>query len=414
MRRSFFYFNLLLIFFLSFSAGVVGNLFSQERIQLVESVPVETNLGIPETARTLNVWLDMINSAETSLDIEIFYLSHEPGESLEEIISAAESAAKREVKVRIIVDAKFYNIYPETLQELNSIKNIEARKIGFFNEMNGVQHAKYFIVDSKEVFLGSQNYDWRSLKHIHELGVRVHQPELAELLISIFEMDWQLSEGDDNHFNIHQSKIPEEKQINSTNPATVNWQDETVSIFPTLSPNSLVPEGLEKDEVQILNMINNAREKIYIQLLSYEPEYRGEFYPDIDDALRAAAVRGVQVKLLVSDWNKRQPGIQYLKSLKVLQNIEVKLSTVPAYSSGFIPFARVEHCKFMLVDDSLSWIGTSNWAKNYFHNSRNLALVFKSRHVNDLIEKVFLNSWEGSYTYFVDPAEDYEPPRISE
>ena len=36
----------------------------------------------------------------------------------------------------------------------------------------GVQHAKFFIVDGEEVFLGSQNFDWRALKHIHELGVR--------------------------------------------------------------------------------------------------------------------------------------------------------------------------------------------------------------------------------------------------
>jgi phosphatidylserine/phosphatidylglycerophosphate/cardiolipin synthase-like enzyme len=414
MKRSLFHFNLLLIFVLCLSAGFVQNLFSQETIQIVESVPVETNLGISETARTLDVWLDMIKGAEISLDIGIFYLSNEAGEPLEEVISALKSAAERKVKVRMIVDAKFYNIYPQTLDELNKIANIEVRKIAFFNEMDGVQHAKYFIADAKEIFLGSQNYDWRSLKHIHELGVRVHQPKLAELLLSIFEMDWQLCQSKDFARNIQQNRIPDKILINSDYPVTVNWEGETVSIFPTISPNKLVPQGLEKDEGQILNLINNAKEKVYIQLLSYEPAYRSEFYPAIDNALRAAAVRGVQIKLMVSDWNKRQPGIQFLKSLQVIPNIEVKLSTVPPYSGGFIPFARVKHCKFMLVDDSLSWVGTSNWAKNYFYNSRNLGLVFRSRKVNDLIEKVFLKSWESSHTYFVDPSEDYEPPRIGE
>jgi phosphatidylserine/phosphatidylglycerophosphate/cardiolipin synthase-like enzyme len=130
--------------------------------------------------------------------------------------------------------------------------------------------------------------------------------------------------------------------------------------------------------------------------------------------LRSAALRGVQVKLLVSDWNKREPGIDYLKSLQVLPNVEVKLSTIPQHSEGFIPFARVEHCKFMVVDASLTWIGTSNWAKNYFYTSRNLGLVIKGESINSIVQKIFLKSWNSEYAYLVDPSVEYEVPRISE
>ncbi|NIV72593.1 MAG: phospholipase, partial [Calditrichae bacterium] len=128
-----------------------------------------------------------------------------------------------------------------------------------------------------------------------------------------------------------------------------------------------------------LGLINSAKEKIHIQLLSYDPASHGEYYPATENALRSAALRGVQAKLIVSDWNKRKPGVDYLKSLQVLPNIEVKFSTIPEFSDGFIPYARVEHCKYMVVDDSLTWIGTSNWAKNYFYASRNLGLVIKGK-----------------------------------
>lgn len=393
---------LLLLSCLNFS------LFAQ--IHLVESVPIETNLGIDETGRTLPVWVDMINGAKATIDIEIFYLSDQLGEPLEKIITALENAAKRNVTIRTIADAKFANIYPETLDRLNAFLNIEVRRISFFNEMNGVQHSKYFVVDAEQIFLGSQNYDWRSLKHIHELGIRIHNKRLALFILKIFDLDWELCIAQIPSMEA----LPDSMIIGPENPVQLEWSNETVSIYPTFSPEEYIFPGMASDEMQILKLIRNAKEKIFIQLLSYDPAYHGEYYPALENALRGAAARGVHVKLIVSDWNKRKPGIEYLKSLQVIANIEVKLSTIQQYSGGFIPFARVEHCKYMAVDDSLTWIGTSNWAKNYFYASRNLGLVIKGESVNSIVQKVFLKSWDSEYTYLVDPSVEYEVPKISE
>lgn len=399
-----------LLFFAAFSQS-----FAQENLlQFVESVPVETNLGIKETHRTLHVWLEMIGNAKRSIDIEIFYLSNKAGEPLEKVIEALQTAARGGAHIRIIDDAKFYKIYPVTLDSLNNLKNIEVRSIEFFNEMGGVQHGKYFVVDSSEIFLGSQNFDWRSLKHIHEFGVRIRNRKLAAFILNIFNMDWNLAaEGAENR-NTNIGKMSAAAPVNSQNPVTVEWRGEAVAVYPAFSPYDYVYTGMELDEAQLLKLINGAKNVLNIQLLSYDPAYKGEFYPALDNALRSAAVRGVQIRLLVSDWNTRKPGIDFLKSLQVLPNIEVKLSTIPQYSGGFIPFARVEHCKFMTVDDSLSWVGTSNWGKNYFYNSRNLALILKSKAVNRLIKKVFLKSWNSQYTHSVDPSVEYEVPRIGE
>jgi len=383
------------------------------QIQLVESVPVETNLGIEETGRTLGVWLDMIKSAQQSIDIEIFYFSAQEGEPLDEIIKALKNAAGRDVKIRIIADAKFANIYPETLDMLNAFENVEVRRISFFNNMDGVQHSKYFIVDEEEIFLGSQNFDWRSLKHIHELGIRIRHKGLAQFILKIFNLDWQLCETKEMP-EISKSMSAVSVQLDKTNPVPIEWAGETNFIYPSFAPKKYILPGMAFDEAQILDLIEHAREKIYIQLLSYDPVYHGEYYPTLENALKSAASRGVQVRLIVSDWNKSKPGVNYLKSLQVLPNIEVKLSTIPQYSGGFIPFARVEHCKYMVVDDSLTWIGTSNWAKNYFYASRNLGLVIESHAVNAIVQKVFLKSWNGEYTYLVDPAMEYEAPRVGE
>ncbi|VTP60228.1 nuclease NucT [Serratia rubidaea] len=98
----------------------------------------------------------------------------------------------------------------------------------------------------------------------------------------------------------------------------------------------------------------------------------------IDNALRSAAARGVQVELMVADWNTKKPEIDYLKSLALLPNVQLKVVTIPVADGGFIPYARVIHSKIMTIDERLAWVGTSNWSGGYLDNSRNLELVLNN------------------------------------
>ena len=72
--------------------------FSKSTYQLVESVPIETDLGLDETERTFDVWLDMIKNAQKSIDIECFYVSNKAGEPLEEILSEIKKADLNKVR----------------------------------------------------------------------------------------------------------------------------------------------------------------------------------------------------------------------------------------------------------------------------------------------------------------------------
>jgi phosphatidylserine/phosphatidylglycerophosphate/cardiolipin synthase-like enzyme len=139
------------------------------------------------------VWLEMIDGAQTSLDIEQFYISNQAGEPLEDIIAAIERAAQRGVTVRIISESKFYKTYPETIDRLNKQSHVFTRLIDFGKLAGGIQHAKFFIVDGRSIYLGSQNFDWRSLKHIHELGIRIAHAAAVRMYHDIFELDWTLS-----------------------------------------------------------------------------------------------------------------------------------------------------------------------------------------------------------------------------
>ncbi len=384
---------------------------SQSQFQLVESVPVETSLGSSHTIRTSEAWLEMIHSAQKSIEVETFYLSNETGEALEPVIGALREAAERGVVIRLLTDARMAGTYPETLQQLNQQTNISTRSIDYYDKLGGVMHAKYFIVDNQILFLGSQNMDWRALKHIHELGVIIRNPKIAALFKRIFEVDWQLGSTRSMHML---PLLNQDSVINRNHPLFIaDGRRDTISLYPTFSPQKTTYPQLEEDESEIIRQIDNARERVEIQLLSYKPVSRHNLYLNLDNALRKAAVRGVQIRLIVSDWNTRYPDIQYLKSLRVIPNIEIHISKIPEWSGGFIPYARVEHCKYMVVDSGQVWIGTSNWGWNYFYASRNAGLIIENRNVNQTVHEIFSKSWDSAYTKPLDVCREYKAPDIS-
>jgi PLD-like domain len=112
-----------------------------------------------------------------------------------------------------------------------------------------------------------------------------------------------------------------------------------------------------------VHMIGASQHELLIQVMTlsairqYGPK---GWWAELDCALRDAAARGVQVKIIVADWALREPMQAYLKSLAVLPNVTVKFSHIPQAAEGFIPYARVEHAKYAVADDRAVYIGTGN------------------------------------------------------
>ncbi|MHB1617512.1 MAG: phospholipase D-like domain-containing protein [Metallibacterium sp.] len=56
-------------------------------------------------------------------------------------------------------------------------------------------------------------------------------------------------------------------------------------------------------------------------------------------------VRLRKVRIIVANWSLREPMQVYLQSLALMPDIEVKYSALRETPQGFIPYARIEHCK---------------------------------------------------------------------
>ena len=366
-------------------------------IEIVESTPIGTSLDNPDIRNTQEVWLEMIGSAQRSLDLEEYYVSNEPGRLLESVLAAIYKAADRGVKVRLIVDSRMYKTYPESVDSLGHHGSIETRLINFGAIAGGIQHSKYFIVDGKEIFIGSQNFDWRSLEHIHELGLLINNKEIAEVYGDIFDLDWQLA-----------SDTTRSKK--STPILHKRYQMPIHIATPTSSPMGYIPDTTLWDERAILALINGARRTLTLQFLSYSTRvWGGGTYMTIDDAIRNAAKRGVKVRMIISDWEKGSQSVNVLKELSALPNIEVAFTAIHEWSGGYISYARVEHCKYIVADDTTFWLGTANCEKSYFYTTRNLGVVGKSPFVAGTLSKIFLKSWNSPYKELVTQNGEYKP-----
>mgnify|MGYP001583730622 FL=1 len=376
---------------LSINAGFSS---APDKVQLVQSVPIETDLAHPKLPLAKDVWLEMINGAQATIDLAQFYVSSVPGEAMDAILGALEKASTRGVRIRLLVSNALFDQDPQSIERFKKMKGAEVRVYNLSKLTGGILHAKYWIVDSKEAFVGSQNTDWRALTHIHELGVRFSEQALVQQLLNIFNVDWKVAETG-------QMPILEPEQTNTV---------EGVELVA--SPQQLNPVNTRAAISALLGLLVSAKKAIRVQLLDYSPlAAKDEYWPEIDNALRAAAVRQVKVQLLVSHWNTDKPAISHLKSLSLLPNIEIKIVTIPQWSGGFIPYARVIHSKYLLVDDEVMWIGTSNWSKGYFYNSRNVELIFKSPALNQQGQEVFYKLWNSMYAEKIDPLKDYPPPK---
>jgi phosphatidylserine/phosphatidylglycerophosphate/cardiolipin synthase-like enzyme len=380
--------------------------------EIVESAPVETSLDHPDIRNAHEAWLEMIRGARRTLDFAEFYASSEPAEPLEDIVREIEAAAERGVRVRFLSAASFYPTYPATIDRLAKKTGIETRLLDLSSRSGGVLHAKYFIIDEEEVFLGSQNFDWRALEHILEIGVRVQDSVFVEPFKELFERDWTMA-GAAGAFSTPGPPAWADRVFPRPRPRVSSTGD-SIAFFPVMSPRGWIPDSTLWDEPQLVELIDGAKETVSVQLLTYRPVSDGEHYDVLESALRRAAARGVRVRLLVSDWCKRESTVPYIQSLALVPNLEVRMVTIPQSSGGFIPYARVIHAKTLVADGRSAWIGTSNWEKDYFHASRNVGVIVRSELIGEVLLRVFEDTWTSPYAYAVDPCADYDAPRISE
>jgi phosphatidylserine/phosphatidylglycerophosphate/cardiolipin synthase-like enzyme len=386
------------------------------RFQIVESVPEATIYGEPDVPRTAEVWQAMIRDAKTRIDIAAFYITDQPHSALTPVLDALVARVKAGVSVRLLVDQSFLAENAATVARLKAVPGIEVRVFPVTQLTGGVLHAKYMVVDGQRAFVGSQNWDWRAMDQIHEIGAYIADDRVAQTFDAAFDFDWSLADSQDlPKAQVGAMKALGFAPVTESDPVVINDTDGSpLVLYPAFSPPSLMPHGLTSEEPVLVRAIDSAQHALRVQVMtlsalrSYGPK---GWWTAVDAALRDAAARGVDVRIIVADWALREPMQSYLKSLAALPHVTIKISRVPPSPKGFIPYARVEHAKYAVVDDRSVYIGTGNWEWSYFNNTVDASVFVQGTGPAQTLTRIFERDWNGPYVETLDLATHYSAPR---
>ncbi|XP_060110022.1 5'-3' exonuclease PLD3-like [Heteronotia binoei] len=399
---------------------------TQCSLVLVESIPGSLTYR-PEDPRHLSIyqaWMDLLNGANSSVDIAAFYFTlrdsdikvEDPSSQQgRDVFDSLLGLPSRGVKLSIAVNSP--QMSEDDTEEL-ARQGADIQYVNMKDLTGGIVHTKFWVVDQKHVYIGSANMDWRSLTQVKELGAVLYNCScLAQDLGRIFAMYHMLGGEGVSIPATWPASLAAESSLDQ--PLKLQLNGAGAELYLSSSPPALCSAGRTSDLTAIVRTIEDAQAFVYIAVMDYEPQCTfcspRRFWPIIDDALRAAACdRRVNVRLLISCWPHSHPAMfVFLESLSILSQkplgcpIEVNLFVVPGGGERPpIPYSHVNHNKYM-VTDRLAYIGTSNWSEDYFTKTAGVGLIINQSYHDSItagqeftlrhqLEQVFLRDWDSS------------------
>ncbi len=290
-------------------------------------------------------------------------------------------ASKRGVHVRLMTDAVGSHALPESYSKTLRDAGIEVadkkttRGPRFRFQINFRNHRKSIIVDGVTGFIGGLNvgdeYMGRSAKFgdWRDTHLKIYGPIVSQLQL-VFVEDW--------HWATNETLVDD-----------VNWevphsdQDMTGLIVAT-GP----ADKTETGSLMFFSAIAEAKQRVWIASPYFIPDI------DITTALRHAALRGVDVRILIPDMADHR--VSWLAAFSYFDDVTTDGVRIFRYTDGFM------HQKVFLVDDELAAVGTTNLDNRSFRlNFEAMALFFDTRaaaRIDTMLRADFEKSYEIAQT----------------
>lgn len=321
---------------------------------------------------TFSAILEAISSATDYILIQFYIVRYDLVGK--EFKSALIAKAKQGVRVYFIYDEigsrKLPKKYLNELQQngifVTAFKSTKGKGNRF--QINFRNHRKIVVIDGKQAFIGGLNigeeYEGKKppLSPWRDTHLRMRGPAVQCIQIA-FLKDWYWAVR----------KIPE-----------VCWQVE-----PVLDKNEIAlilptgpGDGIPACTLFLVSIINAARKRLWITTPYFVPN------ESVMTALKLAALRGVEVRILLPD--RADHLLVYLASFSYadeMQKIGVK---VYRYRAGFL------HEKVILIDRMMASVGTINLDNRSLElNFEIAAFIVHSRFVRQ-VEKMLHTDFEAS------------------
>ncbi|NLC85901.1 MAG: cardiolipin synthase [Bacteroidales bacterium] len=286
-----------------------------------------------------------IENAKEHIHVEYYVLmGDELGMKFQEALI---KKAREGVEVRIIYDSfgsrKLKKKYIEDFRmsgiEIEPFLKLTWNSIS--SRLNYRNHRKIIVIDGQVGYVGGMNiadryikgFEWGCWRDTH---ARI-EGKGVQGLQSVFLIDW---------YFVSQSLITSRKYF----PLLDNYGD---------VPLQIVNSGPLNDEKNIshgiVQAIYDAKKSIFIQTPYFLPPEA------MIDALQAAAIRGVDVRVMISKRSDVQ--LVQMASRSFIKDMLKSGVKIYFYENGFL------HSKLMVFDDSLTLIGSANFDTRSFEQN---------------------------------------------
>ena len=307
-------------------------------------------------------------------------------------------------------------------------------------------HAKYAVIDSQTLLIGSENYSPTGNPAPGSVGNRgwevlIFNSDIAQQYEGVFQIDSDVSKGDlidltqaagnvlladisagslddgdsdsdyaargctgKTHVHCAKPKKPKPKPVTAPAPAPASPAPIANSpAQPVSGGNLLDADAVELitspnlSETGLVGLINGAQTSIDIEQMTFDSQWGtgGEQSP-LTTAVLAAIQRGVKVRVLLND----EAVFDHGKSSRPKNQPTIDLIT-QAGGSGAIANLKAMgvdyiHNKGVLVDGNKTLISSINWDENSIEHNREAAVVITSTAVNAHYQALFDNDWSVS------------------
>ncbi|MGL4521913.1 MAG: cardiolipin synthase [Bacilli bacterium] len=275
--------------------------------------------------------------------------------------------AQQGIEVKFLYDAvgciRLSKQYINELKE-NGVQMVPYSpvKIPVLNDkVNFRNHRKIVVVDQWIGFMGGLNIGDEYLGRVKQYGKwrDTHMKlvgEAVQILELIFLHDWSYATGEVLTF---QKEVP---------PPNVSTKGGAVQLIAG-GPD----QEWEVIKDLFFTMIASAEKSVWIASPYFIPD------DDIYAALRVAALRGVDVRLLTPGWPDKK--LVYHASRSYFPKLLEAGARIFQYDDGFM------HSKLLIVDGKNASIGTANMDMRSFHlNFEVNAFLYDTTSVNELTE----------------------------
>mgnify|MGYP001814957228 FL=1 len=331
---------------------------------------------------TFDSILDGITSAEQYILFQ-FYMIHDDGLG-RRIQQALIERARNGVRVYVLYDeigskglpARYIDELRAAAIEVSSFKPTQGARNRF--QLNFRNHRKMVVVDGKIAWVGGHNVGDEYLGLDPEFSpwrdthVRLEGPVVQQLQMAILS-DWYWATRE----------LPE----TNWTPQPATERDMVAMIFP------FGPVGnFESASLFFSAALHSAKQRIWLSAPYFVPDEA------VMKALQLAALRGVDVRVITTGKGDSLP--VYLAAFHYIEKLRGLGIKFYAYKPGFL------HEKVMLVDDTLSTVGTPNF------DNRSFRLNFEVTSV--IVDRQFASEMEAMFETDFAHAEPIDPDSLSD